>query len=218
VATGSGSTGGSNTNITTSSFTRVSGDTYLVTAQVWATQGGSAPTVTFTASTGETVSTVGSNNFGGTTSPNCQQYCTLAAGYFTASGSTSATVSVASSEHNSEVTIQVLQISGDNPTTPFVIAATNAGESGTSGSTATANLSTTATAGDVSLEIVGSDQALGSSLTWSPSTGVTEEGSGSSSSTLGTLDVYATNPAVTNESATIPNNDDWATLALEINS
>ena len=71
---------------------------------------------------------------------------------------------------------------------------------------------------EMSLEIIASDDNFGTSLTWTPSTGVSTIYFDGTSPSLG---VYLVNPAVQNESTSTAGtgysgSKDWGTIAVEV--
>ena len=197
--------------VTTGTFNMVNGTTYIITALDNDTSR-TEPTVGFTVTGGEAPALINNsyNSFGGNNSPNCNNYCYEWAWSFTANETATATVKLTGLNNNNYTVADVFALGAGNT---IVTAATN-NDSGKAG-TAAADLATTAVAGDLSVEIIDSDDSMGSSLTWSA-------GSSNlfySSSTSGSLGVYETNPAVTNDTTSTSgfgNEQGWATIALEI--
>ena len=197
--------------VTTGTFNMVNGTTYIITALDNDTSR-TEPTVGFTVTGGEAPALINNsyNSFGGNNSPNCNNYCYEWAWSFTANETATATVKLTGLNNNNYTVADVFALGTGNA---IVTAATN-NDSGQAG-TAAADLATTAVAGDLSVEIIDSDDSMGSSLTWSA-------GSSNlfySSSTSGSLGVYDTNPAVTNDTTSTTGfggEQGWATIALEI--
>ena len=210
-------TGTTATSDTTTAFTTVNADTYVITA-FEATSAGNISVPTPTVSGGEAVTIVAgsTNNFGGNSSPNCTAHrCQMWAWTFKATSSASQTVSITFTGTPQYTAIDVLHLTLANTTTPIVAAATSMASN--SSNSATANLATGATAGDLSLEIVASDRNEGSSaLTWVPATGVST--AFQNGTNTGSLGVYVTSPAVQNESTSTTgwSGNDWGTIALEV--
>ena len=108
--------------------------------------------------------------------------------------------------------VDVLALAGNNTTTPIV--QSNGTESAQAG-TVSANLTSPPAAGDVSVEIIGSDDTIGTALTWSAGS----SNLFNSSNTNASLGTYMTTPAAqtdTTSSSGFGNAKDWATIALEI--
>ena len=197
--------------LTTGNFNMVNGTTYIITA-LDNDNSNTQPTVGFTITGGETPALVANsyNSFGGTNSPDCNNYCYEWAWSFTANETASATVKLTGFNSNNYTVADVVALGAGNVITTGATS-NNAGKGGT----ASANLATTATAGDVSVEIIDSDNTMGSSLTWSA-------GSSNlfySSTGNGSLGVYDTNPAVTTDTTSangFGSEKGWATIALEI--
>ena len=205
-------TGNSTTaTVTTANFNMVNGTTYVITA-LDNDNSATEPTVGFTVTGGETPALITNsyNSFGGTNSPDCNNYCYEWAWSFTANTTATATVKLTGLNNNNYTVADVLALGAGNVITTGATS-NNAGKAGT----ATANLATAATAGDISVEIIDSDDTMGASLTWSA-------GSGNlfySSTANGSLGVYDTNPAVTTDTtstAGFGSEKGWATIALEI--
>ena len=197
--------------ITTGNFSMVNGTTYVITA-LDNDNSPTEPTVGFTVTGGEAPALVGNsyNSFGGNDSPDCDNYCYEWAWSFTANENATATVKLTGFNNNNYTVADVFALGVGNT---IVAGATNndAGEGGT----AAADLATAATGGDLSVEIIDSDDSMGTSLTWSA-------GSSNlfySSSANGSLGVYDTNPAVTMDTTSttgFAHEQGWATIALEI--
>ena len=213
----------SSTNITTASFAMTTGTTYIITAMYNGTDA-SEPGVTFTIPGAPTVTQISYNSFG--SQANCQtsgNNCDEWAWSFTANqNNATATVVLKGFTSNTETFADVLALgSGDS----IVSGATNTG-SGCDVSacsnkidTAAADLAQSATPGDVSLQVIGSDNDMNTTgLTWSPATTELYQSSNNSNGGLG---VYQSN-AVTNETTNVSgfsgSDDDWGTIALEIMS
>ncbi len=197
--------------VTTANFNMVNGTTYIITA-LDNDNSNTQPTVGFTITGGETPALVANsyNSFGGTNSPDCNNYCYEWAWSFTANTTATATVKLTGLNNNNYTVADVLALGAGNVITTGATS-NNAGKGGT----ASANLATAATAGDISVEIIDSDNTMGASLTWSA-------GSGNlfySSTANGSLGVYDTNPAVTTDTTSATgfgSEKGWATIALEI--
>ena len=208
VANGTGTT-----SATSSAFSMTSGTTYVVSVFERASASVTAPALTINGSPATTL--IGTNNFGGTTSPNCSSTrCYVYAWWFNAnSTSGSATVKVSGTSAQNFV-IDVMALGGNDTTTPIV--QSNATLSN-QGGTVSANLTTAPAAGDASVEIIGADNTIGSALTWSAGSTNLFNSSGSNAS-LGT---YWTTPATQTDTASssgFGGSRDWATITLEINN
>ena len=211
----------SSTNITTASFAMTSGTTYIITAMYNGTDA-TAPTVTFTIPGAPTVTPIATNTF--SSQGNCQtsgNNCDEWAWSFTANQTNgAATVVLKGFTGNNETFADVLALgSGDS----IVSGATNTGSGcdvsacSNKTDTAAADLAQAATPGDLSLQVIGSDDDMNTTgLTWSP---VTTELYQSVNNSNGGLGVYESN-AVTNETTSVSgfsgSDDDWGTIALEI--
>ena len=154
-----------------------SGKTYLVTAFESSNSATLAtPTLTVTGTPASTL--IATNTFSGGAIGNDSTSCYEWAWWFTANTtSTTATVSLGVGGTGRDTSMDVLAITGDDTSAPIV--QSNGSESGchsgfctTNSETASANLTSAPAAGDVSLEIIASDDNFGTSLTWTPSTGV----------------------------------------------
>jgi hypothetical protein len=225
VASASGAPSGNpnSKSITTSTFSMTSGTTYIVTAMESSNSSNTEPTLTVTGS--PTVTSIASNDFNGSNSPNCNDSsrCEEAAWYFTAN-TTSASATVKVNLSGTSVTwtvVDVLALAGNNTTTPIrqsnTASGCDASECTPDGTTATAALTSAPAAGDVALEIIASDDNMGT-LTWSDTTGLSNPFLVNTSSGA-SLGVYETSPAVQSETtstANITNSNDWATITLEI--
>ena len=218
---------------TTSTFNMTSDTTYVVgfyqTTSSPQSGGTYSPTLTINGSPTTHPIPSSVNNFGGATSPNCQQYCYEWAWWFTANSSQANSSIAVTFNLNSgpsvEAIVDVLQLGGSNATTPIVAAATSTASGCNSfgcannTSTATANLATGATAGDIAIEMISSDGNMNSSaLTWTPA--IPSAGDlFQNNNANGSLGVYMTSPAVQNEqtsSAGFSGTGDWGTIAFEI--
>jgi hypothetical protein len=190
-----------------------SGATYVVAVFERASNTAATPTLTITGT--PTTSLITTNNFGGTSSPNCNSTrCYVDAWSFNATTSSgAATVKVAETNAQNFV-IDVMALAGNNTTTPIV---QSNGTQSNQGGTVTANLTNAPATGDVSVNILGSDNKIGNALTWSPAS-TNLFNSSANNASLGT---YVTTPASqtnTASSSGFNGSGDWATIALEINN
>ena len=214
VASGTGTT-----SATSGVFTMTSGVTYLVTAFENASATPTTPTLTIPGA--PTTTLITTNDFGGTTSPNCQAArCYMYAWSFNANTTSASATIKAAESHGQHFVLDVLALAGNNTSAPIVQAIGS--ESGCNingctprGTTASADLTNAPATGDVSLEIIASDDTIGTALTWSAgSTNLFN-----SSNTNASLGTYVTSPAAQNDTASTSgfgNPQDWATIALEI--
>ena len=198
------------TTVTSSNFTMTSGATYVVA--VFERASGNAGTPTLTITGNPTTSAVITNNFGGTSSPNCNSTrCYVDAWSFNANTSGTGSVKVTQAQAQNLI-VDVLALSGNNTTTP--IAQSDNSQSG-QGGTVTANLNNAPAAGNTSLDIIGADNTIGT-VNWSAGSTSLFNSSGTSAS----LGVYVTTPAAqtnTASSSGFGSHQDWATIPLEIN-
>ena len=135
------------------------------------------------------------------------------------SSSATATVGVSLSGTPTADTADVIALSGNSTTTPIVTASTITSSSSTT-ATITANTANAPATGDITLQILGSDDEIGTSaVAWSPVSNnlyyhnATTNGGGAS------LQVNAAIPGQQNESASASGfggSQDWGTIALEI--
>jgi hypothetical protein len=135
--------------------------------------------------------------------------------------SASATVKIAQTS-GIDFVLDVLALAGNDTSAPIV--QSNGSESGCNkggcnpkGTTASASLTNATATGDVSVEIIGSDDTIGGALTWSAGSTNLFNSSGANAS-LGT---YLTSPAAQTDTASTSGfgtPQDWATIALEINN
>ena len=206
VASGTGTT-----SATSSGFSMTSGTTYLVA--VFERASATAPIPTLTINGAPATTLIASNNFGGTTSPNCNSNrCYVDAWSFNANTTSGAATVGVSGTNAQNFVVDVLALAGNNTTTPIV--QSNGTESAQAG-TVSANLTSPPAAGDVSVEIIGSDDTIGTALTWSAGS----SNLFNSSNTNASLGTYMTTPAAqtdTTSSSGFGNAKDWATIALEI--
>jgi hypothetical protein len=190
-----------------------SGTTYVVTAFERASGNAATPALTINGTPATTL--IGTNDFGGASSPNCvSNRCYVDAWWFNANTTAgTATVKVTGTGSAQNFVIDVMAVAGNNTTTPIV--QSNITESN-QGGTVSANLTNAPAAGDVSVEIIGGDNTIGGALTWSAGSTNLFNSSGTNAS-LGT---YATSPAAQTDTASssgFGGSQDWATIALELN-
>ncbi len=225
VATNTGTSGGS---VTTNTFNMTSGHTYVITAFEASNQttAPSTPTLTISGSP-SSVPLVTTNTF--SSGANCAdaKWCDQWVWWFNATTS-SGTVRVAFNGGTPPIgsAVNVIALAGNNTSTPVVSGSTTTasgcGKGGTGGctnktSTVTANTANAPATDDITMQILASDDAMGSAPIWSPATTNLFFVSGATAS----LDVNVAIPGVRNESTSASpfvNNDDWGTIALELES
>jgi hypothetical protein len=222
LAATSVASGTSTGNVTTSSFNMVSGTTYIVTAFEASNRTPGTPTLTITGN--PTATPIATNNFGGRNG-NCadDNHCDQWVWWFNASNSAAGTtISVSFSGTPVGNIVDVLALSGNSTTTPVVQSNTNSGCSGggcaNNTTTVTANLTSAPAAGDITLQILGSDDSIGNSANaWSPAT--TNLYFNGSASNSAALQVDVASPGAQNESTSangFGGSQDWGTIAIEI--
>jgi hypothetical protein len=214
VASGTGTT-----SVTSSTFPQTSGNTYLITAFESANTTPTTPTPTVTG--GGTPTAIVTNTFGGTTSPNCNdsnRCYEWAWWYNAATTSASATVALTFNGTPQASVVDVVALSGNSTTTPIVSASTTTASSDST-TAITANTANAPATGDITLQILASDDEIGTAVTWTPTTtnlyfhNATRNGKGAS------LQVDWASPGQQNESASASGfggSQDWGTIALEI--
>ena len=218
VASGTGTT-----SLTTGNFTMTSGTTYVITA--FASNNGSVntPTPTVSGTSGPTMTLVATNTFGGSNSPNCydSNYCYEWAWSFNATVSSTATVSISFTGTPTGDVADVIALGNNSTSTPIVQSSTASGCNSffcaNYSKTVTGNLSNALAAGDISLQILGSDDAMGTAPTWS----TLNSNLFFSSASPASMDVNLASPGQQNETTSTSasgyaGNKDWATIALEI--
>jgi hypothetical protein len=223
------------TSGTTGAFTTVVGDTYVIAAFSNDTSN-TAPTPTFTITQGITPTLISgsTNTFNGITGNGANAHsvdcptngvrCYEWAWYFTANR-TSTTVVMGNLTSNTATSFDVLQVANNNTAAPIVTANTNI-DSGCNSNVCSqnvtsvdANLNNAPAAGDVSLEIVGSDYSISTTpyLTWNAGSSLLY----GNSNTAASLAVYDTNPATQNDSASTTawsgtRSRAWGSIAIEL--
>jgi hypothetical protein len=218
VASGTGTN-----SITTGSFTMTSGTTYVVSA--FASNNGSisTPTPTVSGSSAPSMTLITTNTFGGTNSPNCNDStnCYEWAWSFNATASSSATVSISFTGSPTGDVADVIALGGNSTSTPVVQSSTasgcNSNNCNNNTKTVTGNLSNAPAAGDITLQILGSDDAMGTAPTWSTLNSNLYFRTASAAS----MDVNLASPGQQNETTSTSasgytGSKDWATIALEI--
>jgi hypothetical protein len=203
-------------NLSTSTFNMTSGTTYVITAFA---SGSNTPTLTIAG--GQTATLITQNNF--QAGNNCADtgQCSLWVWWFTSNTTASGTtITFRFSGGTNGDTADVLALSG-NSTTPIVQFNSNSAcNGGCSNNTTnvTANLTSAPAAGDVTLQILGSDDSIGNSAnTWSPAT--TNLYFNSSANNNTSLQVNVASPGTQNESTSangFGGSQDWGTIAVEI--
>ena len=217
VASGTGTT-----SVTSSTFAQTSGKTYLITAYESSSGNGTPSTPAPTVPVGSGAPTlITTNNFGGASSPNCAaNYCYEWAWWYNA-GTTngSASVTLAFTNTPQASVVDVIALSGNSTTTPIVTASTTIASS-TSATTISADTANAPAAGDITLQLLASDNQMGSSaVTWSPASSNLYFHNGASTTDGASLQVNAASPGQQNESASalgFSSTQDWGTIALEI--
>lgn len=191
----------------TPSFPTTAGTTYLVVVFV-DTTASVTPTITGT----PTLTPVSSNTFGaGSNCTTAGVFCSELVDSFTGTGA-NVTVTVSANSHR-YTAVDVLALGNGNVLVP---GATNTASGSGGTKTATANLLTAATVGDISLQIIATDDTMHPPLTWAPPTNLLR--TTPNTDTLGGLGVYDA-PDVQNESTSVAGfsaNYDWGTIAVEI--
>jgi hypothetical protein len=217
VASGTGTT-----SVTSSAFAQTSGNTYLITAYESSSGNGTPTTPTPTVAGGGTPTAIVTNNFGGTNSPNCSaSRCYEWAWWFNAATTNgSATVTLAFGNTPQASVVDVIALSGNSTTTPIVTASTSTASS-TSSTAITANTAQAPVTGDITLQLLASDNEIGTSaVTWSPTSTNLYFHNAATNTGGASLQVnLAANPGQQNESASASGfggSQDWGTIALEI--
>ena len=216
VASGTGTT-----SVTSSTFSQTSGNTYLITAYESSSGNGTPSTPAPTVTGGGTATLITTNNFGGSSSPNCAANdCYEWAWWYSAhTTSSSATVTLTFTNTPQASVVDVIALSGNSTTTPIVTASTTIASS-TSATTISADTANAPAAGDITLQLLATDNEIGSSaVTWSPASSNLYFHNGASTTDGASLQVNAASPGQQNESASalgFSSTQDWGTIALEI--
>ena len=216
VASGTGTT-----SVTSTTFSQTNGNTYLITAYASSSGNGTPSTPTPTVTGGGTPTLITTNNFGGTGSANCTANgCYEWAWWYNArSTSGSATVTMNFNKTPLASVVDVVALGGNSTTTPIVTANTTTASSPTS-TAITANTANGPATGDITLQILASDDQIGASgVTWSPSSSNLFVHNAAANGTGASLQVNSASPGQQNESASASGfggSQDWGTIALEI--
>jgi hypothetical protein len=223
VASSSGN--GATATVTTSTFSTTSGHTYLITGYETSSSNTLAtPTLSLPGSASATL--LATNTFSSGT--NCTvtnaNSCYQWAWWFNAtSSSASATVGVTYPDGApTGSVVDVVALTGNSTSTPIVSGSTTTASGCDKGGcnlktdTVTANTANAPATNDITLQILASDETMGTAApTWSPAnTNLFYRNSANSS-----LDVNVAIPGVQNESTNaspFSGNDDWGTIALEV--
>jgi len=207
-------------SLTSSAFSAASGTTYLVS--VFESAGSAPGTPTLTISTGGTATLVTTNSFNG----NCKDHaaCSEWTWWFDAASSASTTVKATFSGPTATgAVMEVDALSGNNTSAPIVASSTNtaAGCSNAACSNRTTAITAHTAAGpaiaDITIQILASDDSMGSSPgpTWVPGNTYVNYATTAGAS----LQVNDASPGVQNESSSasaFTGNKDWGTIALEV--
>jgi hypothetical protein len=216
VASGTGTT-----SVASSAFAQTNGNTYLITAYASSSGNGTPTTPTPTLTGGGTATLITTNNFGGASSPNCTANdCYEWAWWYNArSTSGSATVSLTFNNTPLASVVDVIALSGNSTTTPIVTANTTTASS-TSTTAITANTANAPATGDITLQILASDDQIGTSaVSWTPASSNLYFHEATANGTGASLQVNSASPGQQNESASASGfggSQDWGTIALEI--
>jgi hypothetical protein len=215
VASGTGTT-----SVTSSTFAQTNGSTYLITAYESSSGNGTPTTPTPTVTGGGTPTAIVTNNFGGTGSPNCTANdCYEWSWWYNARSSGTATVSLTFNNTPQASVVDVVALAGNSTTTPIVAANTTTASS-TSTTAITANTANAPTTGDITLQILASDDEIGTSaVTWSPASTNLYFRNATTNTGGASLQVNSASPGQQNESASalgFGGSQDWGTIALEI--
>ena len=215
VASGTGTT-----SVTSSTFAQTSGDTYLITAYESSSGNGTPTTPTPTVTGGGTPTAIVTNNFGGTSSPNCAANdCYEWSWWYNARSSGTATVSLNFTNTPQASVVDVVALTGNSTTTPIVTANTTTASS-TSLTAISANTANAPATGDITLQILASDDEIGTSaVTWSPTSTNLYFHNATTNTGGASLQVNSASPGQQNESASalgFGGTQDWGTIALEI--
>ena len=215
VASGTGTT-----SVPTTAFTQTSGKTYLITAYESSSGFGTPTTPTPVISGGGTATLIVTNNFGGTSSPNCSANdCYEWSWWYNATASTSTTVTLGFTNTPQASVVNVLALSGNSTTTPIVTASTSTASS-TSSTTITANTLNAPASGDITLQLLASDNQIGTAaVTWTPASTNLYFHNAATATNGASLQVNWASPGQQNETASasgFSGSQDWGTIALEI--
>ena len=213
--------GDGTTSVTTSAFTQTSGNTYLITAYESSSGNGTPTTPTPAVSGGGTPTLIVTNNFGGARSPNCgANPCYEWAWWYNASTTNaSATVVLTFNNTPQASVVDVVALSGNSTTTPIVTTSTTTASS-TSSTTITGDTANAPASGDITLQLLASDNEIGASaVTWSPASTNLYFHNAATNTGGASLQVNSASPGQQNESASASgfgSSQDWGTIALEI--
>ncbi len=211
--------------VTTNTFSTTSGHTYLITAYETSNQTTTPGTPTLSLPGSASATLLATNTFSGGT--NCTvtnaNFCYQWAWSFNATSS-SGTATVGLTYVNGTPAgsvVDVVALGGNSTSTPIVSGSTTTASGCSKGGcnlktdTVTANTANAPAANNITLQILASDETMGTAPTWSPATTNLFFRSAASSS----LDVNVAIPGVQNESTNaspFSGNDDWGTIALEV--
>ena len=204
--------------VTTGSFNMTSGSTYVVTA--FASGNNSIGTPTFTIPGSPTPTLITTNSYSNQNNCNDSSNCYQWTWWFNANTTSStATVKLTLTGSPTGAVADVIALSGNNTSTPVVQSSTasacNSNQCNTKTTTVSANLASTPASGDITLQILGSDDTIGTSPTWSTLNSNLYSRSAASAS----LNVNQASPAQQNETTSasgFSGSKDWGTTALEI--
>ena len=216
VASGTGTT-----SVTSTTFSQTNGTTYLITAYASSSGNGTPSTPSPTVTGGGTPTLITTNNFGGTSSPNCTANDCYEWAWWYNARSTSGSATVTMNFNNTPLAsvVDVVALGGNSTTTPIVTASTTTASS-TSSTAITANTANAPATGDITLQILASDDQIGASgVTWSPSSSNLFVRNAAANGTGASLQVNSASPGQQNESASATGfggSQDWGTIALEI--
>ena len=211
----SGTTG--SRTLTTSAFNMASGTTYVVTAFA---SNSNTPTLTIAGTPATTL--FATNNFQNNNNCADSNSCTQWAWWFTANtNATGTTISLQFSRNTNGEIADVIALSGNSTSAPIVQSNTASACNGgctNNTTTVTANLTSAPAAGDITLQILGSDDSIGGGANaWSPAT--TNLYFNGAANNSAALQVDVASPGTQNESTSangFGGSQDWGTIAVEI--
>jgi len=211
----SGTTG--SRTLTTSAFNMASGTTYVVTAFA---SNSNTPTLTIAGTPATTL--FATNNFQNNNNCADSNSCTQWAWWFTANtNATGTTISLQFSRNTNGEIADVIALSGNSTSAPIVQSNTASACNGgctNNTTTVTANLTSAPAAGDITLQILGSDDSIsGGANAWSPAT--TNLYFNGAANNSAALQVDVASPGTQNESTSangFGGSQDWGTISVEI--
>ena len=160
------------------------------------------------------------NNFGGASSPNCgANACYEWAWWYNATTNGSTTVTLAFNNTPQASVVDVLALSGNSTTTPIVTANTSTASS-TSTTAITANTLNAPASGDITLQLLASDNQIGTTaVAWTPVSANLYFHNATTTTNGASLQVNWASPGQQNETASasgFSGSQDWGTIAIEI--